>query len=252
MAQSWDVLRGDTSGWPDRAFFLAAIHRYGEPALDVGCGTGRLLLDYLGQGVDMDGLDNSPEMLEICRQRADALGLAPVLHLQQMEELDLPRRYRTICVPSSSFQLVVEPAAARRALERFRDHLLDGGALVLPFIVMGRPGQPLEETWTREATMEDGVVVRRRAWSRYDPTTQLERTRDVYELISSEGRVIASEEHERSSATRGYRPDQALALLKQVGLEVVELVGGFSDRAYDPATDDLFTITAVRRAGRGR
>jgi len=113
MAAAWDLLRGDTSDWEDRPFFLAAIREFGEPALDVGCGTGRLLLDYLLQGVDVDGVDNSPEMLVLCREKAAALGLNPRLALQEMQDLDLPRRFRTICVPSSSFQLVLHRTGRR-------------------------------------------------------------------------------------------------------------------------------------------
>ncbi len=63
MAEEWDALRGDTSDWEDRHFFLEVIRERGEPVLDIGCGTGRLLLDYLQQGIDIDGVDNSAEML---------------------------------------------------------------------------------------------------------------------------------------------------------------------------------------------
>jgi len=251
MAQTWDLLRGDTSSWPDRPFYLAAIRRFGEPALDVGCGTGRLLLDYLAQGIDIDGVDNSPEMLELCQQRAAPLGLSPNLYLQQMEELALPRRYRTICVPSSSFQLVLDLGAANRSLERIFAHLRPGGALVMPFIALGRPGQPLEESWTREAVSDDGMLVRRTAWARFDPQTQLESTRDVYELIRG-GQVVASEVHERSPATRGYTLAQARRMLEDAGFEVLGVVGGFSDQPYDPKSDEIFSVTAVRRAGHGR
>jgi SAM-dependent methyltransferase len=66
LASTWDLLRGDTSQWPDRVFYREVIRQAGEPALDVGCGTGRLLLDYMADGVDVDGVDNSPEMLALC------------------------------------------------------------------------------------------------------------------------------------------------------------------------------------------
>lgn len=252
MAQAWDLLRGDTSTWHDRPFFLAALRRFGEPVLDVGCGTGRLLLDYLAQGVDIDGLDNSPEMLEICRAKAAGRRLEPRLYAQAMENLDLARRYRTICIPSSSFQVVIDLPDARRAVQHFHDHLLPGGALVMPFIVMGRPGRPLEESWTREASRPaDGTLVRRHAWSRYDPETQLEHTRDVYELLR-DGQVVAVETHARSPATRAYSLEQATDLLTAAGFTIDSVVGGFSDRRYNPGSDELFTVTAVRPAGRGQ
>ena len=70
MAEFWDFFRGDTSTWEDRAFYLEAIEKYGQPVLDVGCGTGRLLVDFAKQGIDIDGVDNSPEMLLLCVEKA--------------------------------------------------------------------------------------------------------------------------------------------------------------------------------------
>jgi SAM-dependent methyltransferase len=222
MAEAWDLLRGDTSDWPDRAYYLEVIRRFGEPVLDVGCGTGRLLLDYLGQGIDIDGVDDSPEMLALLKRKADAAGLAPTAHLQKMESLDLPRHYRTILVPSSSFQLVLDRDAARTAMRRFRDHLLPGGALAMSFIWMDRPGQPLEETWQVEKVRpEDGALVRRTAWARYDPASQLEDTDDLYEVIR-DGVVVASERRHRSPATRFYSRDEARALYEEAGLRIEE------------------------------
>ena len=73
--------------------------------LEVGCGTGRLLLEYLADGLDVDRIDNSPEMLEICAEKARQSSLTVNLYAQGMEQLDLPRQYRTIFAPSCSFQL---------------------------------------------------------------------------------------------------------------------------------------------------
>jgi ubiquinone/menaquinone biosynthesis C-methylase UbiE len=80
LAATWDLFRGDSSDWPDRAFYKSVIAESGQPALDVGCATGRLILDYLDQGIDIDGFDVSPDMLAICRQKAEEQGLKPNLY----------------------------------------------------------------------------------------------------------------------------------------------------------------------------
>src|SRR5262249_1552080 len=118
MAEAWDALRGDTSGWTDRDWFRQVVRRNGEPVLDVGCGTGRLLLDFLADGVDIDGIDNAPDMLERLHAKAASLGLDVDgrVNLGRMQTLRLSRSYRTIIVPSSSFQLLIEPDDAAEAM----------------------------------------------------------------------------------------------------------------------------------------
>ena len=80
-------------GGDDLEFFRDAIKRCGEPALDAGCGTGRLLLPFLRLGLDVDGSDVSTDMLGWCATKAEAEGLSVNLYPQPMHELDLPRRY---------------------------------------------------------------------------------------------------------------------------------------------------------------
>ena len=62
------------------AFFRELIRDAGEPALEIGCGTGRLLLQYAAAGLDVEGVDLSEEMLGICRTKAAALGVDVGLH----------------------------------------------------------------------------------------------------------------------------------------------------------------------------
>jgi ubiquinone/menaquinone biosynthesis C-methylase UbiE len=131
LASSWDFIRGDPSSFSDRQFYRDLIDSSGVPALDVGCGTGRLLLEYLADGLDVDGVDESPEMLEICAEKAKQSSLPAILYAQSMEQLDLPRQYRTIIVPSFSFQLIPDLSDAKKALAGFYRHLLPGGTLAL-------------------------------------------------------------------------------------------------------------------------
>ena len=242
IAESWDLLRGDTSGWGDRPFWRRLIAESGEPALDVGCGTGRILLDYLAQGVEIEGVDNSPEMLAICREKAAALGLAPVLYEQEMDELDLLRRYRTIVVPSSSFQLVLEPAKTAETLRRFKAHLESGGTLAMSIMTLAQEGDPNEWTLLRERVRPDGLTVRRWVRGRYDAATELEHTADRYELLR-DGEVVRTELHERSPATRSYTQSGIAELVRAAGFADVRLVSGFTDEPVR-LEDTLFCVVA--------
>jgi ubiquinone/menaquinone biosynthesis C-methylase UbiE len=245
MAETWDLLRGDPSGRDDRDFYLEMIHRFGQPVLDVGCGTGRLLLDFLAVGIDIEGVDISPEMLAICRQKAEARGLSPLLHEQAIEGLTLPRQYRTILAPSSVLQLITDPVAARKAVARLHAHLQPGGALIAPLMTLWREGMPLQQEWENAQIREsDDALLQRmgRVW--YDPLTECESTEDIYQVVVDEV-VTAVERHRRSPAGRSYTQDRARNLYESAGFKEISLLSGFTMK---PAGEGemLFTVIGVR------
>ena len=41
IASAWDLFPADTSDWPDRPFYGDILLQNGQPALNIGCGTGR-------------------------------------------------------------------------------------------------------------------------------------------------------------------------------------------------------------------
>jgi SAM-dependent methyltransferase len=239
VAEAWDALRGDTSGWPDRHFYLDLIRERGEPVLDVGCGTGRLLLDFLAIGIEIEGVDNSREMLDWCAAKAERAGLAATLHHQSMEALDLPRRYRTVIVPSSSFQLLVDRDDAVRALQGFHRVLLPGGTLAMPFIAFRGPS---DETVTSEAPLEDATTVRLTEHAVFDPSTGIESTDNLYEVLR-DGVVVRAERHVRELATRAWSEDDVAAALGEAGFGEAEWYSGFSRRPHR-ADDEVYTVVA--------
>ena len=229
-----------------RSFLLLrSLFGIRQPVLDVGCGTGRLLLDYLQQGIDIEGVDYSPDMLDLCRQKASNLGVHPNLYQQYMEGLELSRRYKTILVPSSSLQLIVDPEMVNQALKRLYSHLLPGGVVVASFMKLRKEGEPLEFEWEQAAIREkDGVGFRRVIKSLYDPNSKYEHTEDLYQMIVDE-KVIREESYRRSPATVFYEQTQVKALFEQASFRDVRLYQGFT---FEPAKldENVFTVTAQK------
>jgi ubiquinone/menaquinone biosynthesis C-methylase UbiE len=247
LANTWDVWRDNTANWDDRFFYLDIVRQYGQPVLDIGCGTGRLILDYLAEGIDIDGLDNSPEMLAICRAKATKLGLSPTLYQQQMETVELPRTYRTILAPSSALQLVTELEAAKNTLHRFFSYLDSGGALVGSFSFEWREGEPLDTGWQltfEKPRPEDGAIIRSRRREWHEPEHQLWHAEQRFE-VELNGKIIETEEQRRSPEGRWYSQAQAQQLFRDAGFTNIQV---FHEFTHEPAleSDNLFCVLGVR------
>ena len=109
---------------PEIEFFRSYVAA-GQPALDVGCGSGRLLVPWVADGLDVDGVDASADMIEACRVAARNAGCEPVLYVQPTHRLDLPRRYRTI-ISCGAFGLGGSRADDIEGLRRLRRLAPDG------------------------------------------------------------------------------------------------------------------------------
>ena len=97
----------DYNKWAD--FFSSAFKRYfdGEvkDILDLGCGTASMTVALSKRSFDMIGVDNSPEMLSLARQRIDEAGLSEKILLlcQDIREFEL---YGTVEATVSSLDCI--------------------------------------------------------------------------------------------------------------------------------------------------
>ena len=115
----------------------------------------------------------------------------------------------------------------------------------MPFMTLWKQGDPLESEFTREAIRpEDGATVRRWQYTRFDPDTDLEHTIDRYEIIRAD-KVIASEEHKQSPATRSYTQEQAIALYQKAGLRDIQVFHEFTFEPVKPE-DDTFCVLGIK------
>lgn len=116
-------------------YYIAKAKMAGGPVLEPMCGSGRFLLPLLRAGVDIEGIDAAPAMLDACQRHALLEDLRPVLYRQVIEELLLPRKYRMAFVPSGSIGLLADTALPS-ALLRIKHHLEPGAVLLLEVVCL--------------------------------------------------------------------------------------------------------------------
>jgi SAM-dependent methyltransferase len=100
------------------------------PILEPATGTGRILIPLLEKGLQVEGVDSSPDMLAVCRQHCQDRGLSPVLREADMTTFVQPGAYQAVIIPTGSIALL-DNHAAQRALAAFRESLAPGGRLIV-------------------------------------------------------------------------------------------------------------------------
>lgn len=234
------------------AYLRAAIARSGEPALDLGCGAGRLLLPLLAEGFDVDGTDISADMIDRVREAAAVAGLdvAGRLDVQAFDGLARARRYRTV-FSIGSFAIGGSAARDAEALRRIHDHLLPGGVVLLSYEVvsdeehdrMGDPARPYPRPWPEagvRATLADGdeLELQTRA-AGYDAATRTHLL-EIRARLWHDGTPVREESG--SLLNTYYRPEDVASMLQAAGFADIEVQGPYTGRPPEPGGDTVVIV----------
>jgi SAM-dependent methyltransferase len=126
-----------TARTQDVAFYVNATRKYGDPVLELGCGTGRVTMAIAEAGYRVVGLDISERMLGRAAEKRASLRREAQerVHLVQgdMTRFELGEKFRTIVIPFRPFQHLLEVDEQMDCLECARKHLAPGGHLILDF-----------------------------------------------------------------------------------------------------------------------
>jgi SAM-dependent methyltransferase len=238
----YDIDKPIGHSFGDVEFYLQRLKSCTGRVLEPAVGTGRVMIPLLEAGIEVEGVDNSAEMLAICRARCAERGLQPVLQERDMRSLSLPERYEAIIIPAGSFLLIERREESLGALKRFREHLLPGGRLILDLelqtdfrmgtISTGTVQTPQGETITVESNVVEVNFLEQYSVSHL----RYEKWRDG-ELLRTEMQRFAG---------RWYGLEEYELVLKSLGFSEVVVSADYEYGKRPTRADQTFTFEARR------
>jgi len=237
----------------DLPFYVDLAKQIGGPILEMGCGTGRVLLPIARMGIEIHGLDNAPTMLGILRERIqnepDQVRSQIALHQGDMRQFRGQKKYALVTIPFRPMQHMYTLEDQVAALKTGAFHLDDDGILALDVFFpkfqlmdVGIGEEMLELEWP--AKSHPGRIVRR-----YFKKDAVDKIHQVFSATfifrTYHNETLVSEETERIKLSY-YAYPQLKALFRLAGLEAVEEYGSFSKTPLDNTAKEM--IFLLRRA----
>ncbi|HRI55927.1 MAG: methyltransferase domain-containing protein [Anaerolinea sp.] len=235
----------------DVALYLGLAERTGGPLLELGCGTGRLLLPLARAGFDITGVDMSPRMLEVAQAKVDEAGLGEQITLVQadMREVQLPQQYRLAFIAINSFMHLLTLEDQLAALRAWRRLLSPGGLLVIdvdnpdPRHLLEADGRlDMQGSWFDPDT---GATVLKQMSRTLDAARQLQQVLFIYDEIFPDGQM------RRTLApfpARTLHRFEGELLLDKAGFVLEQVYGSYDLDPFDSASERM--IFVARRAER--
>ena len=246
FAQYYDL---DQGGYTDDIpLYLDLAQRCGSPILELGCGTGRVLIPLAEAGYSITGIEIAPSMIELARGKVAAADVRDRVTLIEgdMRSLELPERFRLgICAlntlmhfPSLTDQLAV--------LRTARGHIRSGGLLAVALPNPHTSALPDERTpLLLEKEMIDprtGHRVLKLFSQQVDLATQILEITLIYDEIDREGLVHRTLVPMQA---RWLYPYEARLLMETAGFTVDGIYGSYDLEPFDAGSEQMILIGRV-------
>ena len=235
----------------DVAFYVDLAMDSKGPVLEVGCGSGRILLPTARKGVRIDGVDSSAAMLQRCASKlaeeANETRSLVNLYQDRASHFQLGKVYRLITAPFRVVQHLLSLDEQLGFLHSASRHLEPGGRLVFDVFNPNLSALVAADGTEREDTpptpLPDGRLFRRTARvKRVRRVDQISEVELIYYLVSDSGEETRLFTH--AFDMRWYLRNELVLLVERGGFEIEEIYG---DLDRSPITDDSPDIIVVAR-----
>ena len=205
----------------DVAFYVEEARRVEPPVVELGVGTGRIAVPIASEGIRVIGVDSSPGMLEVCKERAEMAGVGELIELRLGDLMapEVRERVELVLCPFRSYLHLRTDRERLGALRAARELLVEGGRLIFDVFVPG--DDDIEETHGRWLEREPEIY-ERADWDRGSRTLTLS---------------VRGPSGETTMTLSWLAADEWRELLLRGGFEVDALYGWFDRRPYRDGED---------------
>lgn len=240
VAEAYDAKAPLGHTYGDVEYYTRHLAGVAGRILEVGSGTGRILIRLLEAGLAVEGLEHSPDMIKICRRSSAQRGFEPTLNEGDMVTFIRAGRYEAVIVPAGAISSLDGPDQTRQALRSFRESLTPGGMLILDLEVPGLlTGAQSHRLWRRGNDAWTVAVIE----SSYDPARN-----QVHEFVRydkwTDGALVGSELH--TFRTQHWVPEEFAGLLEECGFQDIRITANYDDDARPGPRDRDWSFHAVR------
>jgi SAM-dependent methyltransferase len=162
FARFYDLIYHQIRDGVDNKFYLGEIKNTKGKVLEVGTGTGRLLIEALENGSDIYGIDISPSMLDFLKAKLSPMDQQRI-SLQNIIDFKLDKKFDLIIAPFRVFMHLIKKEDQLNALNNVYHYLAPGGKFIFDvFIPDLKPLiKGLENVTDFEGEFEPGNRVKR-------------------------------------------------------------------------------------------
>ena len=232
---------GQSMPYDDIGWYIRLCKKHGGRVLELGCGSGRILVPLLAAGIDVSGVDRSLPMLQQLRREARVAGLNAPIAQMDLSALALCGRFDIVLAPYSLVTYLITPQALEAFLTRVHALLKRDGRLVLDTFVPQEIASFADFRRDYRRPHNNGTLDRhKRIHANADGSNRIERRYRLYNLAGA----LLDEIH-TIEIIRPYHPYQLAEIAKVKNYTVENLIWDYGAR-YSAAGARFGTLVLRR------
>ncbi len=223
------------------AFYQKQIEKFGQPVLELACGTGNYLVTLSEKHYEVSGLDNSEEMLHAAERRAKNKQTESNLLNADMRNFDLEQKFKLIFVAGNSLQHLNTINDVESCFASVKRHLNHDSKFIVEVFnpsleLLSR--DPKERFFVGEYKTDDGwVVITENVF--YDAATQINHINWHYK------NQYMKEERTVNFSMRQFFPQELDYLFVKNGFRIEQKFGDFEESEFTSKSPKQIIVASV-------